>query len=540
MRQSERGRFTLLSALIVCMMLTISHGVMGTDAYQTYMTAESMVVDHDLNIANQKHDWPSQYSSPQFFGTDGINGGKFCRQDLGLALYLVPFYSIGRLAAFPFQEPMKSYLTMFLSTLWAMPLASILSILLLYTTVKRLTNAGLAFTSVVLFWFASPFSVYARESMSESLLGLLVTLYFYANYGKPRSIRSNWLSWIALGLLPLVKFAYLLLSVALWIADSVTDRKQGIVENRRIFISALPMIVSVAVDLGFNWFRFHQLKPAYSISENPVAYYTLSLSGFMRGIIGLWMSPTKSILLYAPAALIGLFGLYRLPSSFSEVRLRAILVIGLLTLIHAPLIFWHGDGAWGPRYLMPALPALIICGMIWLDQYKSVPAARKICMAAAILGIAVQFPAWFVKPAITRNLHESVEPGQNVPYFSLNPRVQPIVIEYASLFSLLSSQAGHGSLVWNYDSHMVSLEGLDEPNSWFAYGIRSHTLPTHSSKFIIAVLVNSVLFVSIGLILLIFIRKERYQYNEALILDARQEFTARPGEEFVEEARNQS
>lgn len=521
------------------MAFTISHGVMGTDAFQTYLTAESIVVDNDFDISNQKHDWPAQYSSPLFLGADGRVGGKYCRQELGLALYLVPFYTIGRFVAIPLHEPMRSYGIMFVTTMLAMPLASVFTIFLIYSTVKRLTNPQLGLAAVVLFWFASPFSVYAREAMSESLLVLLISLYFFAKIDMLGSKYAGLISALAIGLLPLVKFAYLPLSAVLLAVDyfpGIWKKTPGIA--KQILGYAIPLIVVVAIDLAFNWIRFHQLRPAYSLNENPLAYYVLNPYGFLRGIAGLWLSPTKAIIIYAPIALIGLAAIIKLPSAYSPLKIRAAIVCALITLIHAPLTFWHGDGAWGTRYLMPCLPALIICAMVWIDQLSSVLFARRILLAAAVLGIVVQFPAWFTKPSIACRIHEDVEIQNELNYFSFNPRVQPVVIEWAAFISSLSAQTGNGSLNWNYNHHSVSLHGLDESNAWLSYGIRSGTVPPGSVRYFISVIFSMLMLIIASTIVIILAHSERSNRKEALILNPKHDRGSHFREELNEKARN--
>jgi hypothetical protein len=79
-----------------------------------------------------------------------------------------------------------------------------------------------------------------------------------------------------------------------------------------------------------------------------------------EGAFGLLLSPGKGLLWYALPAALSLWGF----SSFAR-RHRAesafVAVLGVtLTIFFGLYGFWHGDGSWGPRYLIPFLPFALL------------------------------------------------------------------------------------------------------------------------------------------------------------------------------------
>ncbi|HUZ77179.1 MAG TPA: hypothetical protein VMV93_06310, partial [Chloroflexota bacterium] len=87
---------------------------------------------------------------------------------------------------------------------------------------------------------------------------------------------------------------------------------------------------------------------------------------------GLLLSPGKSVFLYSPPALAGLLAI----SAFARKWPRQALLTGGLVLailaLPAMLPTWSGEAAWGPRYLVPATPFLVLPLAAWLRAEVSV------------------------------------------------------------------------------------------------------------------------------------------------------------------------
>ena len=109
------------------------------------------------------------------------------------------------------------------------------------------------------------------------------------------------------------------------------------------------------------------------------------------GLCGLLLSPGKSVFLYAPPVLAGVLAL---PVFWRRAHSEAVL-IGLLTVsqiaLVAPLTFWAGDSAWGPRYMVPLVPLLLLPLVAWLDRAASRTRLGLRALAALVgLGLLVQ------------------------------------------------------------------------------------------------------------------------------------------------------
>jgi hypothetical protein len=121
----------------------------------------------------------------------------------------------------------------------------------------------------------------------------------------------------------------------------------------------------------------------------------------VTGLWGQWLSPGKSIFLYAPFVLLAVAGIVvsvrRLPAEMS--LLTALVVAN--TLFFARVRFWHGDWAWGPRYMIIVLPCLaVMCAPLvgdvrWRRALAALGAIGFVFPGA--LGVLVNFNTFYLR-----------------------------------------------------------------------------------------------------------------------------------------------
>ncbi len=109
------------------------------------------------------------------------------------------------------------------------------------------------------------------------------------------------------------------------------------------------------------------------------------------GLWGLLLSPGKSLFLFSPPLLLALAGLPRLVARRRPVALALALTVGPVLLVYTRYLFWSGDWGWGPRYLVFALPVLMIPAAELLGEPASFGRGLRVALGAALAaGIAVQ------------------------------------------------------------------------------------------------------------------------------------------------------
>jgi hypothetical protein len=118
----------------------------------------------------------------------------------------------------------------------------------------------------------------------------------------------------------------------------------------------------------------------------------------LEGLYGLFLSPGKSLFLYAPVALVGIAAAVWPPRAR---RAEAALFLALgfgNALFFARFPYWHGDHTWGPRYLLMGLPFFILPAA-WVVHdarwRRAVVITGAVGLASALLGTVMYFNQYF-------------------------------------------------------------------------------------------------------------------------------------------------
>jgi hypothetical protein len=153
----------------------------------------------------------------------------------------------------------------------------------------------------------------------------------------------------------------------------------------RFGAGCLPGVVLV---LWFNFYRFGSLLVVHTVTQQGTLDQ-LNEAWFSRqhwlGMAGLTVSFGKGLFWYAPI-LLAVLGLAR-----PLVRRDRAAMVGLASfaavaiVIFGRLKFWHGDWAWGPRYVAPLFVAAAPLGWLLWDELAARGRAARAAAATAFL-----------------------------------------------------------------------------------------------------------------------------------------------------------
>jgi hypothetical protein len=192
-------------------------------------------------------------------------------------------------------------------------------------------------------------------------------------------------------------------------AAEVYERQQGSPLTRKkvfamlrgrgfwtLFWLGLGMVPGALLVLANNWIRFRTLGER--------GYEGQGFTGEpLEGLLGLLFSPGKSVFLYVPLLLALPFALRPFARRF---RPEAALIglLSVITLLQSSYWWiWWGGWGWGPRFLVPLMPLLILPLGVLLERRAwrrvIVLALLPLSLAVNLLGILVDFNAYLAEIA---------------------------------------------------------------------------------------------------------------------------------------------
>jgi hypothetical protein len=149
----------------------------------------------------------------------------------------------------------------------------------------------------------------------------------------------------------------------------------------------VPYLATGAVWIGvfvtYSWLTFGTLLPSY------YRISTFSLRTVGGGLLGILFSPSRGQLVFVPVTLFVTYLVVRYWRSLPLSRLIMPALVSVLTCVMLIAAFdqWHGGHSYGPRYLTPLVPWLVLLAALGLRALleRRAPGMRIELAAGAVL-----------------------------------------------------------------------------------------------------------------------------------------------------------
>jgi len=302
-------------------------------------------------------------SPPERLGAFGTGGDVFCKKGPALALLAVPIYWLT--SALPGVGLLQGTL------LFNMLVTAATALLVWRTALALGCGQWTGVAAALLYGLATIAWPYATHFFGEPLsaLALLASLYTLLRLRQTRRLRYAWAAGLAAGLLIAGNAAHAVLLpfflLYLWHACRASNSQQAVDGSRlsdfQIGLRAsaaylAPLAGVVALLACYNWVRFGYLLQT--------GYHFQAGEGFngplVQGLWGLLLSPYRGLFWYTPLAVAALLSWPRFITRHKEEGWLLAAVSGALVLLFARWWMWWGGFAWGPRFLVPLTPFLVI------------------------------------------------------------------------------------------------------------------------------------------------------------------------------------
>jgi hypothetical protein len=354
--------FWLGSLVAAVLLLLSSGGITGSDGPAMYQVTRSIVEHGSVTV-------------PPALGFPGRGGHFYATHGLGLPLVSIVPYVLAWPIAHGFGHP-NSILEAAVASV--MPIVGGLLAAALYFLSRRLRARRGSSLLVAFGGVAGTFLlVYLKDFYSEPLGTLFMVLAIdatLAGWARRAGLAAG-----AAGITRPQLFA--VAPILLW--RTWSDRGY-----RAALGAAVPVLVAAVFALAYNVLRF----------GDPLQFDPLQGSihpgGVGSGLEGLLFFPRKSILLFAPVAVIVPFALWEL----WRTNRSAVWLLGgnllVVLLITAAWPAWDGGWSWGPRLLLPGIVPALAAIAPWIDRRNR--ARRLVVSALLALGLLVSIPAVIV------------------------------------------------------------------------------------------------------------------------------------------------
>ncbi len=252
-------------------------------------------------------------------------------------------------------------------------LVTVLTALSIYGFAIRLGyTEKAAYISAILFAFGTIAWFYARQLYRDPLSALfLLWVFGLAAIFKDSKRRKIWVWGILFGLsiLGTVSTKMVLVSlIPVPLLLMVLTHFEFLKRNKRyiayLAVGTIILFIGFMIAVTSGIIRHQDLSESFFTRR----LNDLSLDGFLvEGMLGFHVSPGRSLWLYSPILLLGFYGAYLLWKN-KKWPLVVSLLIGIVGFTYVNVFArtsgWHGAWSWGPRYMVPLIPVIVLLWVV--------------------------------------------------------------------------------------------------------------------------------------------------------------------------------
>ncbi len=349
---------------------------------------------------------------PVVWGTTVLPSGGW---SLGMTLAYLPllalwsplFYVMPSLQETPF-NPALPYNPALYSNLpyllcsWLNPSITAATGCLVFRVARRLgLTPGWAVAAALAYGIASPAAAYARFDFAQPLAGLLLTAVTWrlltTSLTFPLRPLLSTGAILGFAFLTRQEFGVLIAWIVAWVV--IRSRALGLGEViARAAVLTAPVGVAVGMYFAANWLKF---GAASTTGYLPLAHlFPGSPASTLRGMIGLLASPELGLLFFCPLAWLALPGLGRLIRERNPAGALFTGISGGALLLYGSYSVWWAGSSWGPRFLVPVVPLLIVASAFWAFRLSAGGrrGGRMLFLVLSTLGIVVTWTAILMDP----------------------------------------------------------------------------------------------------------------------------------------------
>ena len=355
----------------------------------------------------------------------GVDGRSYSLYGLGWPILAVPLYILGKIFG---REPVTY---VFLLN----PLAGASTVTLVFLFSIALGYSRRSSLVVAIFFgfgtFAWPLAKHPFDHVVETLFVLLSVYFMYLHISK-NAIIHLLLSASCIGFAINTRLVSVLALPALFVMMGAgCGVKSSLADYSRIFLRKMVIFMSVLLPfaglvLWYNHYRFGSIsETGFQLLAVKTGIDFFSGTPFLTGLKGFLASPGKGFFYYSPIAIFFFFAIIPFYKKHPWDAISFILLILSYLSYLSRNVYWHGDWAWGPRYLLAITPFIILPITELLDSVRwrektyfiiiPVYVIFVLSLLVQTLAISVHFYNYFYRLQIDHNVPFTIAKGEGVP-----------------------------------------------------------------------------------------------------------------------------
>jgi hypothetical protein len=376
----RRIRFWLFWVIATAVILVGGGRIVSSDETSTFLTIESIVRHGILAIP---------LNSPNAAVFDGK---AYSWYEPGIILAGIPFYLVGN-AAVNILPLSASQAELFLRAIVSCTSAFVAGWLavMFYALCRRFhLNVKQALMASLILVFSTFLFPYFKSFMREPLLTICLLGGASGVLAADGTAERRWPLvaaglFLGFGILTKTAFVINVIPILIYLAGKLYSNHERSTKQKVGALLAFGMPILVVGFGGIALYNFLRFGDPLNLGYSGGTTFTTPL---LTGLFGLLLSPGKGLAWFAPVLLL-------LPWTFTpfwkEHRKEAGCVAGIVVLnllLYGLYTAWGGDGSWGPRYLSPLLPILLLPVVLYLA--RAGPALRRFALVLVVAGVGVQ------------------------------------------------------------------------------------------------------------------------------------------------------
>jgi hypothetical protein len=334
-------------------------------------------------------------SVPKGMGVQGADGRDYSWLGIGSVLIAVPFYIAVKLTGVQPEFAVSIINQLF----------SAGTVVLIFLFAIALGYSRRASLLISIFYglgtFAWPLAKQPFDHPIETFF-ILLSVYSLYLYVTNRKILNLLFSAFSLGFAFITRPTSLLVVPPLFIMLVLYSVKRF---DRRTVIKmilrdsvmfSLVFLPFLGLNLWYNYYRFGSIfETGYQLRAARAGTDLFTNTSLLRGLSGFLISPGKCFFYYSPIAILFFFSIKSFLKRHRGTGISFIFIMVSYLLFLSKYVYWHGNWAWGPRFILVLAPFFIlpIAELIDSPLWVKKPFLKSIVYSIFVVSIVIQLAA---------------------------------------------------------------------------------------------------------------------------------------------------